>query len=161
MNHEVLIIGYGNVLRSDDGIGWHVTEHLATDTRFDGVTVLQRHQLTPELSLDISRADLVALVDASQDRAAGMFTVERAEASEGRASTWSHRMEPGTLVALARELYGHAPEVYVVSVGVASLDVGDRLSPALEAAVPGVVDALADLVAARTRPQPAAGGSRA
>ena len=53
-------------------------------------------------------------------------------------------------MSLARELYGHSPDVYLVSVGVASLDVGERLSPAVEAAVPRVVDALADLVAAGT-----------
>lgn len=147
MTRGALIIGYGNVLRSDDGIGWHVAERLAADTRFDDVTVLQRHQLTPELSLDISRADLVALVDASQDRPAGMFIIERLDPIGNTATTWTHRMEPSTLVTLARELYGQAPEVYVLSVGVASLEVDDRLSPALEAALPGVVDALAELVA--------------
>ena len=53
MNRGVLVIGYGNVLRSDDGVGWHVTERLASDARFASVTVLQRHQLTPELALDL------------------------------------------------------------------------------------------------------------
>ncbi len=55
MTRKALIIGYGNVLRSDDGIGWHVAERLAADARFDDVTILQRHQLTPELALDVSR----------------------------------------------------------------------------------------------------------
>ena len=59
-------------------------------------------------------------------------------------------MDPSTVVALARELYGRAPEVYVLSVGVASLEVGDQLSPALEAIVPDVVDALAALIATGT-----------
>ena len=161
MTHGALIIGYGNVLRSDDGVGWHIAERLANDPRFDDVTVLQRHQLTPELSLDVSRADVVALVDASQGRAAGMFTIERVAASENAVTTWSHRLEPATLLTLAQELYGHAPEVYLVSVGVASLDVGDSLSPALEAALPRVVDALAELLAPRTGQQQVADGSRA
>ena len=90
VTHGALIIGYGNVLRSDDGIGWHVAEHLAADARFDGVTVLQRHQLTPELALDVSRADLVALVDATQDRPAGTFAIERLAAIEDR----HHDLEP-------------------------------------------------------------------
>ena len=37
MTPAILVIGYGNVLRSDDGIGWHVAERLAEDPRFDGV----------------------------------------------------------------------------------------------------------------------------
>ena len=95
------------------------------------------HQLTPELALDFSRADLVALVDASQGLAAGAFIVERLTPSGSSPSTLTHRMEPSSLVTLARELYGRAPEVYVVSVGVAWLK---RLvtvsSAALEGALP-------------------------
>jgi Ni,Fe-hydrogenase maturation factor len=36
--------------------------------------------------------------------------------------------------------------VYVVSVGAASFDVGDALSPAVERALPRVVDAVAALI---------------
>ena len=32
-----LVIGYGNPLRSDDGVGWHVAERLADDPRLAGV----------------------------------------------------------------------------------------------------------------------------
>jgi hypothetical protein len=63
-NRRSLVVGYGNPLRSDDGIGWVIAGRLATDPRFAGTDVLQRHQLTPELALDISRAGLVVLVDA-------------------------------------------------------------------------------------------------
>ena len=37
--------------------------------------------------------------------------------------------------------------VFVVSVGAASLEVGDRLSPAVERALPAVVEAVVALVA--------------
>jgi hydrogenase maturation protease len=150
MTRGVVVIGYGNMLRSDDGVGGCVAERVADDTRFVGVTVLQRHQLTPELSLDVSRADLVALVDASPHLPAGTFAIERVVVSDEGPSRWTHRMEPATLVALARQLYGRAPEVHVVSVGARSLDVGDRLTPLVQAAVPRVVDALADLIARET-----------
>ena len=52
----VLVIGYGNALRTDDGFGWHAAGRLAADPRLDGAEILQLHQLTPELALDISRA---------------------------------------------------------------------------------------------------------
>ena len=150
MTLGVVVIGYGNMLRSDDGVGGYVAERVANDARFEGVTVLRRHQLTPELSLDISRAVLVVLVDASPHLPAGTFAMERVAPSEEGGSRWTHRMEPATLVALARQLFGRAPEVHVVSVGALSLDVGDGLTPVVEAAVPRVVDALADLIARET-----------
>ena len=51
------------------------------------------------------------------------------------------------LVALAIELWGAAPAVFEVGVGAASLELGDRLSPTVERALPGVVDAVAAIVA--------------
>ena len=48
---------------------------------------------------------------------------------------------------LAVELYGRAPEVYTLGVGIASLEAGDRLSPAVESALPAIVEAVAALVA--------------
>jgi hydrogenase maturation protease len=150
MTHGPLVIGYGNVLRSDDGIGWRVAEAIANDERFEGVTVLQRHQLTPELALDVSRADIVVLVDATRERPAGTFAIEPVVADRpGGAPAWTHQMDPGTIALLAAELYGSAPDVHVVRVGVESLDVGQELSPPVEAAVPTVVEAIAGMLARR------------
>lgn len=145
-------MGYGNALRSDDGLGWHVAERLADDPRLAGATILRRHQLTPELALDISEATLLVLVDASHGPPSGTISVERLEArSDGASSgtTWSHHLTPATLVELARELYGRAPDVFVVGCGVASVEIGDHLSPEVGDALPRVVDAVVELLAAQ------------
>ena len=149
MTQGVLVVGYGNALRTDDGLGWHAAERLADDPRLAGVTVLRRHQLTPELALDISAATLVVLVDASHGPPAGTVTVERLEPAGDPGTTWSHHLSPASLVTLAHELYGRAPDVFLVSCGVVSLEMGDRLSPVAEAALPRIVDAVAQLVASR------------
>ena len=152
MTQGVLVVGYGNALRTDDGLGWHVAERLADDPRLAGATVLRRHQLTPELALDISEATLLVLVDASHGPAAGEVSVERLEPTGDAGTsgtTWSHHLTPATLVDLARELYGRAPDVFVVGCGVASVEMGDELSPEVRDALPRVVDAVADLVASR------------
>lgn len=145
----ILVVGYGNALRTDDGFGWHAAQLLADDPRLAGAAVLARHQLTPELALDFSRAALVVLVDASHGPPPGTFTTERVERAGGTGTTWSHHLSPASLVALAHELYGSAPDVYLVSVGAGSLEMGDRLSPLVEAALPRIVDAVAELVASR------------
>jgi hydrogenase maturation protease len=151
----VLIVGYGNALRTDDGLGWHAAARLSDDPRLRGTQVLWQHQLAPELAVDVSKASLVILIDVSVEEEPGAISVRRLDAAGGgpdAGSAWSHHVEPGALVALARKLWGASPPVFVVSVGAASLDVGDRLSPAVEAALPGVVEAVVEIVAEHSGP---------
>jgi hydrogenase maturation protease len=145
-----LVVGYGNALRSDDGLGWHAAELLARDRRLEGAVVLQRHQLTPELALDMSEASVVVLVDACKGPVAGAVTVQRVEAASHE-SSWSHVIGAATLVALSQELYGNTPDVFVVSCAAQSFDAGASLTPIVDAALPRVVDAVAELVAGADR----------
>jgi hydrogenase maturation protease len=146
----VLIVGYGNALRGDDGVGWHAAARLAGDPRLAGAEVLARHQLTPELATDVARASLVVLVDARADGGApGSVSVRRLQPPHDAAPGWSHHLDPAALAGLAGVLYGAVPPVVLVSVGVASLAGGDRLSPAVRRALPGVVEAVARVVEER------------
>lgn len=146
MTGHIVVVGYGNALRTDDGVGWHAAQLLAEDSRLDGVEVLQRHQLTPELALDISAATLVVLIDASRDVPAGELSIERVEPAAGAGSSGSHHLTPSMLVSLAHALYGRAAKVFVIGCGVQSIEIGDVLSPSVEAALPRLVDAVAELV---------------
>lgn len=158
---RVLVVGYGNTMRTDDGVGWHAARLLAGDARLTGAVVLAEHQLAPELALDLSLASLVILLDATTETPAGTVTVRRlaqpggpAPSGEvqpgdpgGKPGPTSHHVQPELLLTLARELYGWAPEAIVVSVGIADTSPGERLTPAVEAALPAVADAVARLVA--------------
>ncbi len=151
MTGHVVVVGYGNALRCDDGLGWHAAEGLADDPRMDGVEVLQRHQLAPELALDISAASLVVLIDASSRLRPGEISVERVEPAVNERPGGSHHLTPATLVALSRELYGRAADVFIVSCGVHSLEIGEHLSSVVDAALPKLVDTVADLVVSREK----------
>ncbi|HSW41772.1 MAG TPA: hydrogenase maturation protease [Patescibacteria group bacterium] len=158
---RVLVVGYGNTLRTDDGVGWHAARLLAGDARLAGAVVLAEHQLAPELALDLSLASLVILLDASAETPAGTVTVRRIAEPGGLTPSGeirpgdpggtpgptSHHVHPELLLSLALELYGWAPEAVVVSVGIADMSPGDRLTPSVEAALPAVADAVARLVA--------------
>ena len=152
VSRNTLIVGYGNALRSDDGFGWHAAALLAQDPRLSGARVTWQHQLTPELAVDFSKASLVVLIDISVDGKAGDISVRRLDPSPVAGSAWSHHTEPAALIALAGELWGATPTVFVVSVGAASLEVGDELSPAVERALPAVVDTVVAIVAEHGRP---------
>ena len=142
----VLVVGYGNSLRSDDGIGWHAAGLLATDPRLAGARVLARHQLVPELADDVGRASLVVLVDAAAEGDPGSLSVRRVQPRPPTPATWSHHLDPGTLAGLAEALYGSVPPIVLVSVAAGSLAEGDRLSDVLERALPEVVEVVADVV---------------
>jgi hydrogenase maturation protease len=142
----VLVVGYGNPLRSDDGVGWHAAELLATDQRLAGARVLARHQLVPELAEDISQASLVVLVDASTYGQPGSVSVRQIGPRPATPATWSHHLDPETLAGLAKALYGGAPPMVLVSVTAGSLAEGDGLSNALQQALPEVVEAVAGVV---------------
>ncbi len=154
----VLVIGYGNALRTDDGVGPRVAELLAGDPRLAGATVTACHQLSPELADDMRSATLVVLVDATTEAPPGAVVVRRVEAvdaagagggggARGGVGPTSHHVDPGVLLALTRDLYGATPATHVVSVGVADMGLGEALSPGVAAALPAVVEAVVRVVA--------------
>jgi hydrogenase maturation protease len=142
----VLIIGYGNRLRGDDGFGPRAAELLAADPRLAGARVLARHQLTPELAADLAEAWLAVLVDVNVTDEAGVVSVGRLDETRAPGAASSHHADPADLAGLTRELYGAAPTVYMVSVGAASLELGEALSGAVEKALPAVVEAVIEIV---------------
>ena len=68
LKSALLVIGYGNTLRGDDGVGPRVAEAVAA-MALPGVRTLGCHQLAPEHAEAISRADRVVFVDAAVDAA--------------------------------------------------------------------------------------------
>jgi hydrogenase maturation protease len=154
MTGSVLVIGYGNALRSDDGVGPAVAAALSCDVRAFGLTVLQRHQLTPELAPDLAAASRVILIDAEAPVADGEVEMSRERetdpsriavraiepASADHAAS-SHHLDPATLLALANELYGSAPRTYLISVRGECFEAGDELTNDVQAAVPLAVEA--------------------
>jgi hydrogenase maturation protease len=151
-----LVVGIGNLLRSDDRVGFAAVERLGADPRLADAGAAGRlrlvwaQQLTPELAIDFTAVDVVVLVDADAELAPGSISSRRVAAapSQGGSASLTHHVDPGTLAAMATDLYGGAPEVFVVGVGPGSLDVGESLTPTVEAAVPAVVETVIQLLGA-------------
>ncbi len=135
---EILIIGVGNTLRGDDGIGMVLVEHLAEQPVERGVRVLPVRQLTPELALDVSQARAVVFVDAAVDVGPGEV-VESIVTADAQASLTGHHLGPDSLLALAQALYGRCPWARLVRIGITQTALGRGLSPELTAKVPVLV----------------------
>ena len=135
---STLVIGYGNELRGDDAAGYRLAERLADDPAVAerGATVLARRQLTPDLALDLSRVRRLVLLDATTGLAAGEVALQRIVAEDAAgAGASSHHMTPEILLGLTAELYGSAPDTWLLSIGAASLELGDDLSTEVTAAL--------------------------
>ena len=148
----VLVVGYGNSLRTDDGVGWHAAGRLVGDPRLDGAEVITCHQLTPELAADISQASLVVLVDASSAGDPGSVSVRWIRPRSATPASWSHHLDPETLAGLAGSLYGAVPPIVLVSVAAGSFAEGDRLSDPLQRALCEVVEVVAGVITGQHRP---------
>ncbi len=137
-----MIIGYGNPLRGDDGVGWRVVEALVGELPSE--ETLTAHQLTPELADPISQARIVIFVDAAVGELPGQ--VQSFPMSPAADRPGSHETTPAGLLALAEELFGLCPPAHMVTITGGSFDLGEELSEPVEAAVPLAVAMVRALV---------------
>jgi hydrogenase maturation protease len=126
-----LIIGIGNRLRRDDGIGPEVVEALAARP---GVERRIVHQLTPDLAPCVAEAERVLFVDAS----IGWGEMHLARIEVGPAGGLGHALSPTALLGLVVRLYRTAPAAWVLSVPGTDFEFGEALSPQASARLPEV-----------------------
>ncbi len=126
----VLVLAYGNPLRRDDGVGWVIGERLAEILPENVADVRVLHQLTPELAEPISHAEAVIFVDAAEGEKPG--TIRWTEIQPG---SFTHQVEPASLLDAAQELFGHCPPAALLTVTGGDFGYGEGLSPAVANAV--------------------------
>lgn len=141
---DVLVVGYGNDLRSDDGAGRWVADRIE-ELDIAGVEVRSVAQLTPELALTIAGRHLVVLVDASVDTPE--LTVADIDPSQG-SGVMSHHGDPGTLIAMVASVGDPPGRAVMVSIPAEDLGMGFTMSPATLAAAELAVQSITDLVLA-------------
>ena len=136
---RVLILGYGNPLRGDDGVGWHAAEHLLERSAELDATITSCHQLMPELAEPVSRAERVIFIDARIGQTPGSVEISEVVAGAPQCPTFSHHLDPATLVTLAQGLYGRAPEAWIVTVTGESFEHTDQLSAPVQSSLPELI----------------------
>jgi hydrogenase maturation protease len=146
---RALVIGYGNPLRGDDGLGWHAVERLG-EMVFQGVEVLACHQLTPELAQPIGEAELVLFIDASVEGEPGTLVCKPVELTTLPPSSLTHEVHPAALLALAQALYGTCPRAFLFSITGDSFNYTDTLSPMVDQMLPILVERLFGLIEEQT-----------
>jgi hydrogenase maturation protease len=107
-----LVIGYGNEMRGDDGLGPELA-HAIEQLHLPGVQIITCHQLTPELAEPISRADAVVFLDAAVDAPAEVQIRPLTAAASFHLS--AHTGDPAALLGIAQQLFGHSPRAWWIT----------------------------------------------
>jgi len=124
---NALVIGFGNTLRGDDGVGTHVAG-VAASWGLPGLRSLAVAQLTPEQAEPLAAAELVIFVDARLGGRGEAIEVRSIEPSES-CGTISHVSDARSMLALARAVYGCQPRAWLITIPAADFSLGERFSP--------------------------------
>jgi hydrogenase maturation protease len=150
----LLVIGYGNVLRQDDGAGPALAARLsdALAARGAAARLVLTHQLVPELALDVMAGDVAAVlfVDARVAADAGdtAVRVEPVPTDVAPSPSLGHHTGPAVVLAYCAALGSPIPPAWLVTAPGFAFDFGEGLSTAASAALDTALSAAHGPVAA-------------
>ena len=146
---EILILGYGNPGRLDDGLGPALARAVSA-LQLPAVTVDANYQLTVEDAAEIAEYDVVVFADADVS-GPEPFHVKRIEPGPARVGFSSHSVSPEDVLSLARQLFDAEPEAYVLGIrGYEFNEFGETLSDRARANLDRAVAYVADAVQSGT-----------
>lgn len=126
LRQSILVIGYGNPLRRDDGVGQQIAQEVA-GWGMSNVEVITVRQLTPELMEQLAEVDVVIFIDAylaSENQDIQVYPLKPAQ-FEVTSGDWS---EPQGLLAMTQTAHGHRPQAWWVMVPGANFELGEGFS---------------------------------
>jgi hydrogenase maturation protease len=138
----LLIVGLGNPLMGDDGVGALVAESLAghvdADVLIGGTDLLR-------CAAEMEGRKRVILIDAVESDTPGTMVVTDEDPPEGPSAA-AHTLSAPSAVRLLRQLMPEVRFTWIL-VGVRSARMGEGLSPELAAALPRLRGRLMELAA--------------
>jgi hydrogenase maturation protease len=142
----VLVVGYGNTLRQDDGYGPVVVDRLRERISDGRVRVLTRQQLSSDLAADLERVGFCVLIDAATTGVRGELTIREVQPEPTEIGSLGHELSAGALLGLTQQLLGRAPRCVICSTLPESMELGEGLTATVTALVEPAVAAIARLI---------------
>jgi hydrogenase maturation protease len=159
---RILIIAYGNPLRSDDGLAWRAADQLEGKFSPEEVEILRLHQLAPEQAETASHFECVVFVDAAHPHTNDRWEIRPGDvriapirpgdSGSAEPPRLFHAISPESVLALASGLYKATPTAFTATVTGENFGHGEFLSPAVAGALPtltGSIEALVRKILAR------------
>ncbi len=154
---NVLLIGYGNPGRLDDGLGPAMAREIER-RNLPGLHVEADYQLTVEDAAEVARYKVVIFADADTT-GPEPFSMKRIGPGEAHLSFSTHSVQPDAVLALAKELFNAEPEGYLLGIrGYEFNEFGERLSDKARANLAAATTFLESAIRERTFPEVRAAG---
>jgi hydrogenase maturation protease len=158
---KLLILGYGNPDREDDGVAWHILRALTIKLglsspqsyedefpEFASIDFAFHLQLTPEMAEDMTAYEYVCFVDAHTGNIPEPVRLIPVE-SEFQASPFTHHLTPQSLLSLCETIYEQKPEAALLSVLGHRFLFSRQLSEKTAQLVPQAVELIWDWIRSR------------
>jgi hydrogenase maturation protease len=123
--NKIAVIGVGNTLRSDDGIGAYICSQIDA-MHLQQVTTIVVQQLQVEIIEELLCYDAVIIADASVDK--NEVELNFLMHDETQAASSSHHTNANMLYALAEKMYNKKMLIYLCSVPAENFEMGETLS---------------------------------
>ncbi len=147
---QILVIAFGNPLRSDDGVAWRAAESLKENVSPSEVEIICLQQLGPELAETASRFECVIFVDAASGSgvpgAVQVRDLSRANSGPAEPPAFCHALSPTAILGMAAQLYGATAQAYSATVVGQDFDHGEALSPQVVDALPVLIARIQELI---------------
>jgi hydrogenase maturation protease len=152
---RTLVVGLGNPILSDDGIGIRVAQAVRERLGETEVEFLEASLGGLRLAEQLEGYDRAILIDAIQTRGGTPGAIYRLTLDDipSYNADGAHDASLKTALRLVRQQGGHVPgEMAVIAIeAVNMLDFGETLTPAVEAAIPAAVLAVLDELDSSTK----------
>jgi len=139
---KTLVLGIGNLLLGDEGVGVHAVRTLQQETWPEEVVTLEVGTAFLEALPEIERADRIIIVDAMQaDHEPGtIYRVPFDDCVKPEIIASLHGFDLSRVLYMAGST--STPEVIVIGVEPARIDWGTELSPVIRKAMPAIIEAV-------------------
>ena len=145
---RVLVLGYGNPGRQDDGLGPAAVAGI-DNLGWPNLTAFDNYQLNIEDAIDVAAHDVVWFVDATKV-GPSPYTVSEVVPSHSIAFS-SHIVRPEAILAIAHQYYGAAPQAFMLAIRGYGFEFVEALTPHATANLDAALAMLAGWIRAMQR----------
>ncbi|MEW6001341.1 MAG: HyaD/HybD family hydrogenase maturation endopeptidase [Nitrospirota bacterium] len=142
-HQKIVILGVGNLILSDEGVGVHVVNELTKMSLPPGVLIIEGGTDGFRLLNVITEADRLIVIDAVKCGAAPgsiyRFNVDDVRSCPSGFKTSVHQIGILEVIDLSG-LIGKTPKTTVIGIEPKSLEMGMELSPEVKARIPRVIE---------------------
>jgi hydrogenase maturation protease len=146
---NIVILGIGNILLSDEGIGVHVANELFKRTLPENVSVVEGGTDGFRLLNVITEADRLIIIDAvrggSESGSLYRFDIDDVKSCPSGFKTSVHQIGILEVIDLSG-LIGKTPDTTIIGIEPKSLEMGMELSPEIREKIPRIIELVLDEV---------------